>query len=136
MKKIFLLFATAIMLFSSCSKDEDINITNLVGTWDGKKENDESFKVFPLCDIRYPYHADFSVPFGINHAYGYHIDRIERRPTLVSLLIFTLSLPALYTESQSVGVPDYYFSSKGNMSKYLPNFFRCTLISKKKSIYS
>jgi len=40
MKKIFLLLATAIMLFSSCSKDEDINITNLVGTWDGKKEND------------------------------------------------------------------------------------------------
>ena len=68
--------------------------------------------------------------------YGYDIDRIERKPTLVSLLIFTLSLPALYTESQSVGVPEYYFSSKGNMSKYLPNFFRCTLISKKKSIYS
>ena len=94
------------MLFSSCSKDEDINITNLVGTWDGKKENDESFKVFPLCDIRYPYHADFSVRFGINHAYGYHIDKIERRPTLVSLLIFTPSHPALYTESQSVGVPE------------------------------
>ena len=72
----------------------------------GRKENDESFKVFPLCDIRYPYHADFSVRFGINHAYGYHIDKIERRPTLVSLLIFTLSLPALYTESQSVGVPE------------------------------
>ena len=34
MKNIFLLLATAIMLLSSCSKDEDINITNLVGTWD------------------------------------------------------------------------------------------------------
>ena len=39
MKKIFLLFATAIMLFSSCSKDEDINITNLVGTWDECYDN-------------------------------------------------------------------------------------------------
>ena len=39
MKKIFLLLATAIMLFSSCSKDEDINITNLVGTWDECYDN-------------------------------------------------------------------------------------------------
>ena len=48
----------------------------------------------------------FLLTLRINHAYGYDIDRIERRPTLVSLLIFTLSLPALYTESQSVGVPE------------------------------
>ena len=27
------------MLFSSCSKDEDINITNLVGTWDECYDN-------------------------------------------------------------------------------------------------
>ena len=39
MKKIFFLFATAIMLFSSFSKDEDINITNLVGTWDECYDN-------------------------------------------------------------------------------------------------
>ena len=39
MKKTFLLFATAIMFFSSCSKDEDINITNLVGTWDECYDN-------------------------------------------------------------------------------------------------
>ena len=38
--------------------------------------------------------------------YGYDIDRIERKPTLVSLLIFTLSLPALYINFQSVGVPE------------------------------
>ena len=59
-----------------------------------------------LCDIRHPNHADFSIRFGINHAYGYDIDRIERRPTLVSLLIFPLSLPALYDDFQSVGVPE------------------------------
>ena len=34
MKKIFLLLTTTIMLLASCSKDEDINVTNLVGTWD------------------------------------------------------------------------------------------------------
>ena len=39
MKKTFLLFATAIMIFSSCSKDEDINITNLIGTWDECYDN-------------------------------------------------------------------------------------------------
>ena len=39
MKKTFLLFATAIMFFSSCSKDEDINITNLIGTWDECYDN-------------------------------------------------------------------------------------------------
>ena len=38
MKKILFL-ATAIMLLSSCSKDEDINITNLVGTWDECYDN-------------------------------------------------------------------------------------------------
>ena len=40
----------------------------------------------------------FLLTLRINHAYGYDIDRIERRPTLVSLLIFTLSLPALHTD--------------------------------------
>ena len=39
MKKIFLLLTTAIMLLSSCSKDEDINVTNLVGTWDECYDN-------------------------------------------------------------------------------------------------
>ena len=39
MKKLFFLLATAIMLLSSCSKDEDINITNLVGTWDECYDN-------------------------------------------------------------------------------------------------
>ena len=39
MKNIFLLLATAIMLLSSCSKDEDINVTNLVGTWDECYDN-------------------------------------------------------------------------------------------------
>ena len=39
MKKIFFLLATAIMLLSSCSKDEDINVTNLVGTWDECYDN-------------------------------------------------------------------------------------------------
>ena len=39
MKKMFLLLATAIMLLSSCSKDEDINVTNLVGTWDECYDN-------------------------------------------------------------------------------------------------
>ena len=39
MKKLFFLLATAIMLFSSCSKDEDINITNLVGTRDECYDN-------------------------------------------------------------------------------------------------
>ena len=48
----------------------------------------------------------FLLTLRINHAYGYDIDRIERRPTLVSLLIFTLSLPALYDDFQSVGVPE------------------------------
>lgn len=39
MKKLFLLFAVAAILFSSCSKDEDINVTNLVGTWDECYDN-------------------------------------------------------------------------------------------------
>jgi hypothetical protein len=39
MKNIFLLLATAIMLLSSCSKDKDINVTNLVGTWDECYDN-------------------------------------------------------------------------------------------------
>ena len=39
MKKIFLLLTTAIMLLSSCSKDEDINVTNLVGTRDECYDN-------------------------------------------------------------------------------------------------
>ena len=39
MKKIFFLLATAMMLLSSCSKDEDINVTNLVGTWDECYDN-------------------------------------------------------------------------------------------------
>ena len=41
--------------------------------------------------------------------YGYDIDRIERKPTLVSLLIFTLSLSALYTDFHSFGVPEVWF---------------------------
>ena len=36
---MFLLLATAIMLLSSCSKDEYINVTNLVGTWDECYDN-------------------------------------------------------------------------------------------------
>ena len=39
MKNIFLLLATTIMLLSSCSKDKDINVTNLVGTWDECYDN-------------------------------------------------------------------------------------------------
>ena len=39
MKKIILLLTTAIMLFTSCSKDEDINIGNIVGTWDECYDN-------------------------------------------------------------------------------------------------
>ena len=39
MKKIILLLTTAMMLFASCSKDEDINVTNLVGTWDECYDN-------------------------------------------------------------------------------------------------